>query len=1139
MADPIAYAIQLELTIQDTASAVLERVGKLVDDIEIKIKNATTQFGQFNKEVTQTQKVVTAINSAFTTTGKKASDLGGKLREINEIGSIAAKTELFGGDAERLNVVKLQLSELFDFQTNINKQIKEMTVSDETRDELQNDMLKKMEKFIDDKKTISLFTDKELNSQKEILEAVKEIQKYRTTPLKEQKDFVASLGDQVDAEISLREATKGVTAQNTNMQDTIGGTTNSLGLFREEKTKTEKNLQKMSGNVLPSVIGGFLGMSGAIATATAPLALLSAAFSDLSQTAEDFHTVNFRGIGSMEEMSAIVTQLTSQYPYLSKEVKNTITALRGFGLGRKEIDRLAEDNLLLARTTGASSEALAGFSASLLRVTGDGDKTSATITKMYSAAKLAGLAGHDLDVVMQQVTQSAVGLSVYGVGAVESYTNAMLAAAMAAKGIGIDTSRATASIDALKDMTTGFMVLGSDALRMGPAERIDEIIKKAPELNKIFQDMVQERGAGAAELVFKARYHIDPEQLKLLKKTAEEQEIILKMTPDQKAAKALEEAHEKMAQDAIKEATSIGREALIVGTKVFAALKVLLQPLYNIVMKIVGFIIEHPVAMKIASWGIALGAVSGAAALLLGKVTRLGGGVVGLAKSFLGFGAEKTKVEKNMIDMAGKVIPNVDTKFGRLLKTVKTFASEGWGKLGVWAKKTMPTFSHWFDFAGSKVKQFASYMITEAPSKIGSFFSDFASKYTPTLLEFGKTITTKMLPGVANLAGRGFQVLKSGVSGFTSSLGLSIKGLSLFSGAAGVAAAAVAGWEIGRWLDEMLGISEKISNWWGERSKDQEVDQRLSDAHIENWKNSRVALDTYNDALKKTGNTAQAERLGKNVAYYEGQINKVIKSEQERGEVQERFNKKLKEGKLAHEAYILALNKDVMAKDVAKTNVEREKRLAEHAKKVSEWKTKVTKEYRGITNTIGREVEAHDKQISIAADKILDKTQEIADNVIQPEPINVEMAKKTNDIAAEVMRVEPEIDITNKAQETASETMQTDAAKAAIIISDKISDAAEAIQIQPVEIEKKPETRANEVVTVKMTESPETSKTDMTVSNLSKIFGEVQKTNGLLAALVGDPNGEKVVELLKRYFPEMIDTTSNTGLAVAANQWVK
>ena len=142
----------------------------------------------------------------------------------------------------------------------------------------------------------------------------------------------------------------------------------------------------------------------------------------------------------------------------------------------------------------------------------------------------------------------------------------------------------------------------------------------------------------------------------------------------------------------------------------------------------------------------------------------------------------------------------------------------------------------------------------------------------------GTFIKSKL--GTAFNAVRGVVVRMGGaVMGRLGAIGA--RAVSMLGPAAAVAAAAVTGWQVGKWIDEKFGISDKISDWLAGPSATEIAQEKVNEANFVKKKKTREESKKLEEEAKKEGLTdKQINRFiwGKDLAEFE----KLSKEQQDR-----------------------------------------------------------------------------------------------------------------------------------------------------------------------------------------------------------------------------------------------------------------
>jgi len=259
------------------------------------------------------------------------------------------------------------------------------------------------------------------------------------------------------------------------------------------------------------------------------LVMLANWLDEAAARAEKFKTAMYRATGSMNEIMIRASMMTSGLKATSDEVDEVISALIRAGANKKNVWELTEATTIFSKALGVSADVAAQFANRMRVVLGTTRLAEASMAMLYKAAEHFSLSGEDMTNIMTEATESATLLGTYGEKAVSNYTETLVAAAAAAKNLGVNTSKATQLIASMKEPLAGVKILGGAVLQMDPAKKMEEILKRIPNIEKQYEEMVKARGAGYATMYIKARYDIDPEQLKILKEMTKTKEVMLKV----------------------------------------------------------------------------------------------------------------------------------------------------------------------------------------------------------------------------------------------------------------------------------------------------------------------------------------------------------------------------------------------------------------------------------------------------------------------------------------------------------------------------------------------------------------------------------------------------------------------------------
>ena len=476
------YALSLEMTLNDLVS---ESISKISDNIDAVIA--------------KTKEFEAAINTASTNAVVKLNE---HIAKLNEVGAatVAAQQKTQSGSEQLLNMQNEQFNNakiektLFDAQSKKEKAF--------ANDEIKNNkILGEQQKKLN---AGEMLTKKLFDATSSAFGKLKNL----TKGIAEGFASVLSSGNEATKATEEMSAAAGGAGDNINK---AGGATGGF----------DDNINDMVDSLFK-----FINMA-TIAYGTV-LTMFLSQLEVAARRAEEFSTSIYRVNGSMYEMGQGVSIASFNVKALSDDVAAMAKSLAEAGAQGSELFALVETSSLFNKSMGASAEVTAQFANRMRIVLGTARDAEVQMALLYEATKEFGLSGQDANAIMVEATKSATTIGTYGAKAVKEYTETLILASAAAKKLGVNTQEAIQLISSMKEPLSGVKILGGEVLKLDPAGKMKAIMKEIPRIGKEYEEMVKNSGAGYATLVLQARYDLDPTQLKLIQKMAEEQEIMIK-----------------------------------------------------------------------------------------------------------------------------------------------------------------------------------------------------------------------------------------------------------------------------------------------------------------------------------------------------------------------------------------------------------------------------------------------------------------------------------------------------------------------------------------------------------------------------------------------------------------------------------
>ena len=650
-----AYALSLEFTLQSNAEKVLGGIVAQIDQIESRMKNVLSGVGKVvtdssvkmeksisgvaksmsevgaqgkkaTNEITIMEKATVNLVGSMDGMVKKAEESTKKMnvsddykKSLNEISVLMANIDdidIFGEDKEEYIAAVAAIREEFDKLGKI-RQDQNITNEDSTKTELMlGEEIKKMEEGIQNSR---------VNAGKRLDRARKAWMKTAQGQFKEEflnkKQILKMSKNQLEQYEEYIDAVKDHESMK-RPNERIEGRLESVAA-------TQKNIKgiqtlKQAGDLLIGAVkkltsafknfANNMGLSE-LTQLTTVTGLLKEVIMGTAQEEENWHTINFRAIGSMRDLQASVESAAIGNDVFRKELIKARVALREVGAGKDEIFKLDQAIGVMNRTTGAGYEGLARFAKTMTVVSGDTQKANKDLMLFQRGAKALGLTGKDLDWVLQQATESAFIMGSRGELFADKYNMALLKTAGAAKKLGMDTSSAGDVINKLKDPLGYIEILGREAFDMDPGEKLTAVAERAEEM---FNRLAASGDAAREKLRISAIMGWQPadveKNLKLLieaGKGGTEDFAKAMMSPQQQMAKSMEDASGYL-RDIQKTINSV-----------ISSIKKDFRPLFDMFKELAKMIADSPLLLWAIKWGIYLGIAGKALGSIVGFLPQL------------------------------------------------------------------------------------------------------------------------------------------------------------------------------------------------------------------------------------------------------------------------------------------------------------------------------------------------------------------------------------------------------------------------------------------------------------------------------------------------------------------------------------
>lgn len=644
-----AYALSLELSLKDQASEALRGMVNLANQVETQIGNIQQKLNQFSGE---------------------AKDVGVQLAKISE-------------DINKLSSQKIEkATEGVKIALDENKQIDEaaktttdmLDMRETTEKKLQAAALKFMKK---DKEYIKL---KEKDMKQETKTGKFSLKELATAWLSKRK-----IRD-VDVDMS------------TTLGDILGTQQKQVGVLDKIRGIYDKIETKVHG-IKQSVAGMFSGIGlGQIAQAATLTGIFGLAVTGAAERAEKFHTVNYRNLGTMEEISDLITDMgNKQLPVTMDELTNATIALREMGAQRQGIEGLRVSTAEFVRTTGAGADETARLNTRLTALSGNTEYATQQMATMIKASKNLNLSGKDVDVVMRNIGDSAFFLGTAGSNMMGQYQRSLLGIAASAKKLGVDVGDATQKAESLQDPFKIAALVGQEAIGMN----IDQLREASAQQASNYLQQIehyQKLGDAASAALVKREALMRLEQAGL-GNTIKDLQVVAGMAgkTSEDVAKAFEETGKKpeeQIEEATKTAAGQMRNRELIVDRFVAKMQEQLRPVQKAFDEFFKFLASSPLVPTLLMWGavivavggLFIGAVVGMISMgvsLLGMLVNIG---IGFGSALISVGRFAFSAGQAAVGLAGGLLPALTLLGQAALVAGAAFA--GW-KLGQWTDQTL------------------------------------------------------------------------------------------------------------------------------------------------------------------------------------------------------------------------------------------------------------------------------------------------------------------------------------------------------------------------------------------------------------------------------------------------------------------
>jgi hypothetical protein len=495
MADPNAFALSLEMTLNDNASKVLEKIDKLTSTVEKglnSLANKMTKFGDvdFSRGVSRQFKMI----------NEDANKYGGILNDLSKKMIELSRNELTAPDVDEVaHAVKLH-EELLDITNKVNLELELGSIKQEEADSIMHKANVASRRY----QIWRQQSDKShVGYQKLDEQLIKSLRHYET------KTGIKLRGME---KIGFLDKFRFYNQEASTIKDAIGllekqeRAALQAGKFAQaEHLKKLRDVVTKIGEVKASwdqVKAGVSGVAGTIGSVTRTIGLggiadaasasglYTAAIQKAGEQQERFHEAIFSGMDDlnstqvyMKDISTHARKMATNFKFLQKEIEDAIVSMRQVGMARDQIIELDKYSAMLTRTTGANTQAIAQYSKMTTVAGMSTRKLTQQLLAMNRYAKSAGLSGQDLNDIMAEQAHSAQMVGKDGTQALVGYNQMMLRLAGSAKAFGVNTQEVIGIVNNLKDpfravWATGGNMFGTlEDRTKGVSDTINELEK--------------------------------------------------------------------------------------------------------------------------------------------------------------------------------------------------------------------------------------------------------------------------------------------------------------------------------------------------------------------------------------------------------------------------------------------------------------------------------------------------------------------------------------------------------------------------------------------------------------------------------------------------------------------------------------
>lgn len=537
------WVLNVELKLQDYATKAAKDIKAVIDPMQGQFQDLQKAVDNFSKSVSGI-KLENLENLSFDKVTESISEYN---KQLNEAVKLLGNTTNVA-EAEKANIViKEKVNELSEIRNKIEHEYFTQVL----------DWQKKYNQDLSDQKLTMEEIGKLDKQEQDQYQNIMKLEKARSA-------FNKAAGtEQLNTAAEMHVARSAIGTE-------LGNVKAGSQLLSKQFSMTNLSLSQFINNIF--------GPYGKV------LGFLSNQLDAIAGRAEKFSNALYQGAGGMNQVAQQAALMSGSVKASSDKIDEMIMSMKSAGVQNKDLMQLSETGVIMSQATGAAADSTAHFAASITAVTGSAKTAEASMMLMYRAAKEFGLAGADLNIIMNQVANDAIYMGSVGANGVQHYTQNLIAAAAAAKKLGMNTQTLTNLLEKTKDPTAYAGLFGGRAFGMNALEKQDELMKVGPKLLEQFNAIKGTAEKHRFMLKMSARMEIPadevPKVLAGLKEMASQKEITVNLGL---TTESTEKSLEDFKAAAIESTTGVMKEM----ESIFSKFSVIVQSILAIILPIV------------------------------------------------------------------------------------------------------------------------------------------------------------------------------------------------------------------------------------------------------------------------------------------------------------------------------------------------------------------------------------------------------------------------------------------------------------------------------------------------------------------------------------------------------------------------